>query len=443
MASSMKYGDGKMNDRSLVSEIRSVMAPANPFPAPAADHDLRLEPDLAARIESLRADPVGYAEPKGSRSGRERPNPSRTRAVIWRVAAPALSGLAVAVVVVSLALAGGSTAKPAGTRPAGSSGAGPLPRFYVTINGIPPHAEAVVHYSRTGRIVRYVRIPGVAGEFATVAAARSDREFFIVAYGPTAYSGPVSALYRLAVADNGRRLSLATVSSDLGLQAGDVVDSIALSPDGQNLAVAVQIPRRGFQPQAELVVIPLHSHALARIWTTKEEAFAWDPVWTSKTDVVFLWQDHLEGTVFDYTGRTQVRLLNTAAGGHDLLSTRVLATASRKLGFIASAFAAPRGGPIIASAYRNVPTLGAHGTATVRLVAISPVTGKVIKVFATHVLHYHTVTLRDDADYYYQVFGLDRSGRRALVDSPGFGMLSGGKLAPLPTGRGEVLGAAW
>jgi hypothetical protein len=144
-------------------------------------------------------------------------------------------------------------------------------------------------------------------------------------------------------------------------------------------------------PDAEIVVIPLN-HGPRRVWVTRQErAFVSNPVWTSNKAIAFLWLDHLKGPLTNFTGRSQERLLSTIAAGSNLLSSRVLATSgpTDKLGDINFAFDVPPGGPIIAATARNVPPLGLHGQATARLVALSPATGKVIKVFGTRVMAYH------------------------------------------------------
>lgn len=79
------------------------------------------------------------------------------------------------------------------------------------------------------------------------------------------------------------------------------------------------------------------------------------------------------------------------------------------------AYAAPRGGPIIAAAYQDVPTFGKRGRATLRLVALSPLTGEVSKVFFSKVVSYRSVPSRDEADVTYQ--GWMRPARTPLSSS--------------------------
>ena len=142
--------------------------------------------------------------------------------------------------------------------------------------------------------------------------------------------------------------------------------------------------------------------------------------------------------------RTQERLLDTTASGHDLLSSQVLTTASGPRAFLLGSADLTHGGSqIVASAARNVPFTGTPGTAVIRLETISAATGKVIKVLATRTVHYGTASARSQADSSLQVLGLDASGRYALVYAPRFGILSGGVFTPLKSGPGIAYAAAW
>src|SRR5215472_10395250 len=105
-------------ERELVNGVRSVMGPANPVPAGAYEGDTTYLADLADRVTALRSAAVSH-DRRGSST--------------WRLVAPALSGLAVVAVVVSLTLAAGQG--PAARRSTGGASAvTSLPRFYVTVN---------------------------------------------------------------------------------------------------------------------------------------------------------------------------------------------------------------------------------------------------------------------------------------------------------------------
>lgn len=90
-----------------------------------------------------------------------------------------LSGLAVAAVLVSLAVVGAAPTRDRAAAPSVPA----MPRYYVTINGLPPNANAIVRSTRTGQTPASVSIPRNT-EVATVAAAPSDREFLFAIVEP-------------------------------------------------------------------------------------------------------------------------------------------------------------------------------------------------------------------------------------------------------------------
>jgi len=433
-----------MIKRNLAGKTRVMMAAVNPVPACAYEDDPGALTGIAARLTIFRsADPVIYQQPDvASRPSLGPDRPGRARTITRRVTAPVLSGLAVAAVLISLAVAGG--AAPARHGPVTLSVAA-MPRYYLTINGLPPHATAIVHSTRTGRTLTSIRLPRNS-EVATVAAAPSDREFFlaIVESGP---SNPDTFLFRLRLSATGHwHLSARTLLISSGKDIVGVT-GIAVSPDGSRLAATIADFRGASPvPVSEIKIFPLRGGS-ARVWAAPSHpADAADPVWASDTRLAFLWLDHLKVekansySVF----RTQERLLDTKAPGHSVLSSRVLATARAPHAFLfESAYIAQHGSQIIASAYRNVPFVGARGTAVARLVAISPATGKVIKVLISRTVRYRTASARRQADSSLEVFGVDASGRYALVHAPRFGILSRGVFVALKSGPGVVYGAAW
>src|SRR5215472_2872183 len=360
-------------ERELVNKIRSVMEPVNPVPVSAFESDTLYQADVADRIAELRLSEHRFSEnglsqdglsengysadggprrasrprmagrPRGATRPRMAGRPrgaTRRRGVdlpgwpgragwpawdrarpshAWRVTAPVLSGLAVAAVVVILTLAGGSTGRSAGqghgTGPAVGTAAG-LPRYYVTINNkgfltFKP-STLIVHSTLTGKTIASLKLPKSKGLYGWVTAAKSDREFFIVGDRTPGHFLSDAGLYRLRLARNGHVTSFTTLSSNLGFAEADNIDGIALSPDGANLAVAVEITH-GYTPQAEIAVIPLDHHAPRRVWIDRQFGeYTWFPVWTSNKDIAFLWWDHLKKPYVDFVARIQERLLNTA-----------------------------------------------------------------------------------------------------------------------------------
>ncbi len=200
----------------------------------------------------------------------------------------------------------------------------------------------------------------------------------------------------------------------------------------------------GLHPISEIVVVPLRPGGHREFWRAKGDfAFGFNTVWVNNTDLAFVWQDHFKGTQIDYTARTAVRLLNTKSGSRNLLSSSVLVRGGGDLGLIQSAYAPPGGGPIIASLARYTPATGARGTVLVRLVALSPATGKITRVFASRTLKFRDADARVNEGLDFGVIGVDASGMDALVNGPHFGMIRNGTFTPLPAGPALQTGAAW
>ena len=109
----------------------------------------------------------------------------------------------------------------------------------------------------------------------------------------------------------------------------------------------------------------------------------WNPVWINSSKLAVVWQDQLKGsTRYFFTGRSQIRVLDTSAPGHNLLaSSDVLLKGGGHLGFMQAAGVGAGGSPIAVATVR-VTSIGRSGTATMLLAAVSP-TGAVIKTFAT------------------------------------------------------------
>lgn len=438
-----------MTRTNLAAKARALTAAANPVPAWAYEDDQRTLGEIAERLIMLRsAEPAGFeqAEPPVRTFGKPgRPDGmGQARTATWRVAAPVLSGLAVAAVLVSLAVAGG------GTAPARNGIGAPtvpaLPRYYVTINGLAPHAKAIVHSTRTGHVLTSISLPSDT-EFAAVAAAPSDREFFFSVVEPSQSTNPDTWLYPLRRLASGQWHLAARTLLIRGGKDVVGINGIAVSPDGSKLAAAVADFRGTSQiPVGEMMVFPLRG-GKARVWNAPSHlANVVDPVWASKTSVAFLMRDQIKtkNSPSYYATRTQVRLLDTTASGHDLLSSQVLTSASGSHAFLfGSAFLAPGRGQIIASAVRNVPFTGTPGRAILRFEILSAATGKVIKVLAPLTIRYRTASARSHADTSLQVLAVDASGRYALVYALRFGVLSGGGFTPLKGGPGTVSSAAW
>jgi|HubBroStandDraft_1064217.scaffolds.fasta_scaffold09724_5 hypothetical protein len=407
-----------MPEDQLIDQIRSVMAPANPVPGAAFASDPGRMAGIGDRIEAFRS---GERRQVG-------PAPRRERGRAVRVLGPVLSGLAVLGVVAGLALAAGPFAGP---KPAGQAGSGTgMPPFYVSIDGqVGRNVAVTVHDSQNGRTLSSIKIPRSLRPLPLITAASSDREFILVSrpYAPVSAAASVIGVLRLTAA--GRVASLKMLPFDATPRGSrQTVLGIALSPDGKRLAVASDLlTQSDYSPQeSEITVFSLTTGA-SRTWLAPGDvAIARDPAWIGgNTELAFLWWDRIR-TSPEYSARTAVREIDTATPGGDLLNSRVLVTGGGDLGFITSAYASPNGGPIIATSVVNNPSMGSKGTATLRLLALSPGTGKIVKTIAEQKFRYSSELMEDPADFRFLLLSQDPTGPYQLVRCPYFGRLDNG-----------------
>ena len=433
----MKYG------QDTVDRVRSIMAPGNPVPGDiltGSDRDPRRQETHDRILAGTWTDPAAPTRPLGA-GGRDGWRPRGGRA--WRVIAPVAAGLAVAGLVTGLTLAARSPApvrRPA-TGALATADRG-MPRFYVTLTS-PGHSGRIyaqVHASQTGQVLSQVRA-GFVGNGMGISVDQSDRAFVIDA---AARNGEI-VLYLLRVSADGHSTTLTRLPLVL-LPPGspDVVDGIAVSPDGTKLAVALQVNQHPnvVNPRGEIVVYSL-AGGPTQTWTAPgDKAVPWDPAWTGGGRyLTFVWQDQITGTQWFFTGRSQVRRLDTAAPGRDLLASQVLVTGGGPVGYIQAASAGPADAPIIAAVFQ-VPPTGTSGTAHMRLVALSAATGAVTQVFAHYAARYAGQVQEGTAVAGCQVLGADPAGQHTLAVCPDLARIDHGVLTPLPNDSG-LIAAAW
>ncbi len=436
----MKYG------QDTVDRVRSIMAPGNPVPGDVlsgrqrAPHRQETHDRILA---SAWTDPTAPPRPPGAGGpGRWRPRGGRA----GRVIAPVAAGLAVAGLVTGLALAAGSPApvrRPATGALATADRA--MPRFYVTLTspGQSGRIYAQVHASQTGQVLSQVRA-GFLGSGMGISADQSDRAFVIDAAAKDATHARI-VLYLLRVSADGHSTTVTRLPLVL-LPPGspDVVDGIAVSPDGTKLAVALQVNQNPnvVNPRGEIVVYSL-AGGPTQIWTAPgDKAVPWNPAWTGGSRyLTFVWQDQLTGTQWFFAGRSQVRRLDTATPARNLLASQVLVTGGGPVGYIQAASAGPADAPIIAAVFQ-VPPTGTSGTAHMRLVALSAATGAVTQVFARHAAGYAGQVQEGSAVASCQVLGADPTGQHTLTYCPNLARIDHGVLTPLPPDPG-VFAAAW
>ncbi|HZR48175.1 MAG TPA: hypothetical protein VFB06_01525 [Streptosporangiaceae bacterium] len=264
----------------------------------------------------------------------------RTRSA-W--AAPLAAAAAVVVVAVGAVTASSVLTKSGTPRPSASG---------ATANGVsagsytrvPPYYVAVVNSSLTvvratwtgatlARITTKTPVAGVAGA--------ADGRTFVLDEQRSIMGGSVTwvgqpAFYLLRLTASGTEQSLTRLAVP-AIPNGTVVSGLAMSPDGSKLAVDVN---SGGWPQARLMEIMSYTLATGafRSWTTSGLTNAEAPFGFTGSGVdgaqSISWAADSRTLVFSVENKsyTGVRLLDTAAGGSDLIADSRLAVIERVLG---------------------------------------------------------------------------------------------------------------
>lgn len=377
------------------------------------------------------------------------------------VAAAALV-TALALALALLRQAGGP--QPAPAVPAASqTAAASIPRYYVALaytGSTSAQMEAVVGDDQTGR--RVAVIPPFAGQnFYGVTAAADDRTFVLV---NSPVGQHVTTWYLLRLTPGAARPVQLTKLPIKPLAA--VVDGLALSPDGRELAVMWRTGTTAASAVTRLSVYSLSSGAVLGTWRTHPPqddlvfggANAEDLSWVNGgRSIDFKWTVKVRGAPQSY--KFTVRTLDVTAAGHDLLAdsrlvmqapARVKTTSTTSTAPCATWLAASRG-TVICGANGGSDISGAEGCAHAppSFVSYSAATGKPLKVL----YRYRGQCLNGQS----LVLWTDPAGRHviaflllALKGKPAsagdlFGVITAGhftSLPPLVTGTGSATGAA-
>jgi hypothetical protein len=425
-----------------IDRVRSIMAAANPVPADAREGSAE-DPRGLETLSQVLAQPPHRA----GRAGPRRPAASRR---VKRVIAPLGAGVAIAGLVTGLTVVAQSPKAPVHRPATGAPTAAQhgTPRYYVMLSsgGLSANLLAAVHDSQTGRVLSRIAVPGPSGSLPSIAADGSDRSYVITSLRPVRHGASgVANLYRLRISADGRSGKLTRLPGSLALGgANHVIDSTAVSPDGKELAVGLQNYRAPGQlnSRGEIIVYSL-TGGTARTWTAPRDvpALPFSLDWISPSQLAFTWQDHLKGSAtYFFTGRSQIRVLDTSAPGHDLLASRVLLRGGGKLGFIQSASVGPDGSPINVATLR-VTSIGGRGTARMLLAQVSP-SGAVNKTFAAYTKTYSGLQQEGAVTTPCQVIATDATGQHTLATCPAFGRIDNGAFTPLARSSNDF-GAAW
>jgi hypothetical protein len=430
-----------------IDRVRSIMAPANPVARDAATGSAADRQGL----ETLRR--VLAQPPEKAARARQHGKPAENRRA-WRVTAPAAAAVAIGGLAIGLTLVAQSPKahlRPPATGAPTAAGQG-MPGYYVTLSLLTQNMIAAVHDSRTGRVLSQIRVPGARGVYPNIAADGADRSYVLtgtVAH-PTQqewrHGTAEPVFYRLRVSADGRSETLTRLSVNVQpLGSGDVLTGMAVSPGSSELALALETSNSrssSLNFRGEIVLYSL-TGGPSRTWTAPgdQPALPVDLNWISKSHLAFVWQDQLTGSgAYFFTGRSQIRVLDTSAPGHDLLASRVLLTGGGKLGFIQTAEVGPDGSPITVATFR-VTSVGGSGTATMLLAQVAP-NGAVEKTFATYTRSYSGLPQEGAITTPCRVLATDATGRYTLTTCPGFGRIANATLTPLAASSGDYT-TAW
>lgn len=375
---------------------------------------------LEQRLRQELHDMAQRLAPADLRPLREPPARGWSARARWLV--PVAAASAVASVALGLWLAG----QPAGHRPASPKpsaiAASGLPGYYVRLEFGGNRTTAVVADSVTGKTLTTVRVPGEAENYLPqVAAAADDRTFAILT---AAGRNRGLVLFRLHVAADGRSARLGRVPvKPFTNYVG--VTGVALSPDGSQFATAREFPQ-------EILVTSLAT-GVTRIWSTRIAGIPSQPAWVDHgSQVGFVW-----GPPFGSRSHLmQVRVLDVARPGSDLLAGRVIANlrapAFGSYDLTPSALITPDGRMIIASelqdAFRGGPIAGTVGT--FRFVELSTRTGRIVRVLYRRRVRFTQRQML--SDFSCAVMSLGPVGVQPLVECPRVGRLAGDTITWLP-----------
>jgi hypothetical protein len=409
--------------------------------------------------------------------------PGRSRlARRWRAWAPWLTPLAAAaavaaVLAATLALTGGP-ARPA-HRTSSDALLARAPRYYVALTGTgPKHGwprQAEVRVTRTGRTVATIAAPRRDDAFVMAAAASGVGRYVLAAEPMTLQyekvtrpdgstvpgttvsimspTGPVR-FYQLRISSSGQVSALSPLPVP-GLPAHAVLDGLALTPDGRQLAVATRAG--GPRPGPEIQVDTLATGA-QRVWTWPGAQPVEESLGGTGSALSWAADDRTLAFAQLIDGRYKVRLLNTTAPGSSLAASRLALT----LNWSGSAHAFSHG-----RAVNNNDTFGAlltpdgskivvatvtqskHPlTAEFAFTEFSAQTGKVVAVlgrwwFIRHWPQQEQAVLWTNADGSTLIVQAHRPGVTVNPARPGpgpfsveFGVLHGNRFRPLPGAHG-------
>jgi hypothetical protein len=302
---------------------------------------------VAGTVHEVRPLDLAREMPEGSAIPRRRPRAGGVRRLRpWGVPlAAAAAMLAIAVTVVAVRdMPGGHPASASSPRPAAPGASGPaphpvapvpgVPEYYVTLDNTSIKAlndayrdsspfQAVVGGTFTGARLATVN-PPAGSTFAGVTAAADDRTFVLDA---TPCSQPDNASmvctrtwYLLRIAPGASTPAHLTRLPIPATAAGTRVEAMALSPDGRELAVALQPEANGSGHAPEsLVLYSVATGAVLRTWTGPSGTILTPGEWFRVDSINATLSWLTDGHTLVFSDETAVRTLDTTGQGQDLI----------------------------------------------------------------------------------------------------------------------------
>ena len=358
----------------------------------------------------------------------------------WLAAAAAVAAVAaVAVIVAAVNIAGRLTQH----QVAGPAAA--MPRYYLNSAD---NGTVAVRGSATGRLLATVTAPAHLG-FTWIAAAADDRRFVLAAVGGSGRHA-VTSFYLLRLAADGRPAALTRLSYTVPAgPAGYYANSIALSPDASWLAVAIGPASGGgsgssVSGPSRLTEVLVASGAAVRSWTAPRGVALSELSWVRGGEMSFNADNRRP--LPDHPPIQQLRLLNPARPGRDLLSASVVLRFSAPGSTYGEALVTPDGREIIAWTYLSRPDPSAGGGFDLEgsLGEYSVQTGQRLRML--YGAPVGRTLINSDG-----LLTADASGGQLLIEAENvygkvFGRIDNGRFTPLPhpsLSAGGPFPAAW
>jgi hypothetical protein len=285
-----------------------------------------------------------------------------------------------------------------------------MPRYYIVASD-PKLAALEVRSSATGKVVSTV-LPPAACDPKTIklAAAGNNRDFVFSCLA----SDQSVVFYRLQVSSSGAASALIPLSIPA---SGDFVNSVALSADGNELAVGYQ-NYNGKPGVLEVVTL-----ATGQVRT-----------WTGGSPFDLTWGDG--GREVAYSGNAGLYVINVSGAGGSLRSARLVVPRSVGDDDVQDAILSPDGTIIAAVSYEFHGHVKLNQNSVVGgIVEISATTGKPLRTLLAMHAHYSADGGGSEAGYAIttcELGAIDATGHHMLVSCDQFGRLDRGRFTPLP-----------